>query len=327
MPAPTFTDHLKQISSANIHDSYSAPTERSLKLMQGLANLLLQLDPDGNLPRANNNNPTPNLYHMLQSHGTVQFQMRVDLAFGATTQLAQMLQQIESLPQDQASLNRNIEALSHRADLFFSAWDYLLPALQASVGNTSAATQRAKEEAEQHTKAIKELLHDSQEAAKRIGAGEHAKQFSVLADQYKKLAQRWQYGTFGMVALFIAIVILTGYWTISIHENEYGKLVQVVVGKVLALGVLYYMVVFFARCYRANAHLEAVNRHRATALQIFKTFADAAGDDQTKNAILLETTRSIYAHTSTGFLSGEDPSSPIQIVEILKALGPNKNQQ
>jgi hypothetical protein len=103
-------------------------------------------------------------------------------------------------------------------------------------------------------------------------------------------------------------------------------LVQIVVGKLLGLGVLYYLLVLAARSYRANAHLAAVNRHRATALQVFSTFADSSSDEQTKNAVLLETTRCIYSHTSTGFLSGEEPSSPVQVVEILKALAPNQSR-
>jgi hypothetical protein len=69
-------------------------------------------------------------------------------------------------------------------------------------------------------------------------------------------------------------------------------------------------------------HQAVTNRHRALSLQTFQAFSAAASDDETRNAVLTETTRSIFASTASGYIdteSGQD--SPMKIVEISRTLG------
>ena len=79
-----------------------------------------------------------------------------------------------------------------------------------------------------------------------------------------------------------------------------------------------YLTVWAARNYRAHRHLQVVNEHRQKALTTFDMFAAAAKDEATKNFVLVEVTRCIFAPTSTGY-SGEEPAGPAdRIIEIVK---------
>jgi hypothetical protein len=322
---PSITDTLKSLESATVYEKFDDIIKRYSQLIGKFAGFLLTLNPEGVLPHLNTQNW--NTFAQLRTDGNISLQDRTGHAYFCTRQLAQFSGQLAGPPTDQQRRNAIQDSFSISASEFLAAWGILVPVLQADSGaGAIARTREALDEVQNIRKSMATLLSDSQEAAKSIGAGRHAEAFKMLSDQYKKNAAFWLRWTVVIVVVFSILVIASGIWTFSIPKDDPGRLVQVVVGKVVLLGVLYYLLVLFARSYRANAHLAAVNLHRATALQIFATFADATADEQTKNAILLETTRSIYSHTSTGFLVGEDPSSPVQIVEILKALGPKQSQ-
>ena len=77
-----------------------------------------------------------------------------------------------------------------------------------------------------------------------------------------------------------------------------------------------------AKIYRAYRHNCTINTHRQNALMTFEMFTNAAKDEQTKNAVLLQATQSIFSPQPTGYLSGdsEQGSNP-QILEIIKNIG------
>lgn len=58
----------------------------------------------------------------------------------------------------------------------------------------------------------------------------------------------------------------------------------------------------------------------ANALKTFQAFIKAASDDGTRDAVLLETTRSIFALSPTGYLdTGEPSSEPVsKLMEIVR---------
>lgn len=61
-----------------------------------------------------------------------------------------------------------------------------------------------------------------------------------------------------------------------------------------------------------------MNRHRAIALGTFETFVAGTSDDVTKNAILMEATRSIFAPVQTGYVAGDDDNSIGRVVEVVE---------
>ena len=68
-------------------------------------------------------------------------------------------------------------------------------------------------------------------------------------------------------------------------------------------------------------HQYTINKHRALSLQTFQAFVGATNDPRTKDAVLLEATRAVFANTATGFAeSGSSSDSGIQFVEIGKTV-------
>ena len=73
--------------------------------------------------------------------------------------------------------------------------------------------------------------------------------------------------------------------------------------------------------YKTNKHQESVNKHRANALKTFQAFVEATNDPTVRDAVLMETTRSIFAFTPSGYLSESDrgPDAGSRVVEVIKA--------
>jgi hypothetical protein len=85
--------------------------------------------------------------------------------------------------------------------------------------------------------------------------------------------------------------------------------------------VLLFGLAFSGRQFVASRHNETVNRHRQNALQTFETFVQGAGDPETKDAVLMEATRSIFASQPTGFLRNEgERDSPSTAIEVVRKI-------
>jgi anti-sigma28 factor (negative regulator of flagellin synthesis) len=99
------------------------------------------------------------------------------------------------------------------------------------------------------------------------------------------------------------------------------KIVQFTITKIVVLSALFYGLSITNRNYKAHKHNGIMNKHRQNALSTFEIFSKAASaDDQTKNAILLETTHSIFSNQQTAYLKSEGNSdSSNKIIEIIKS--------
>jgi hypothetical protein len=124
-----------------------------------------------------------------------------------------------------------------------------------------------------------------------------------------------------------------GYATYSfgyqLHEAAQSaptaKLVTLAVARVIVISILSTAILFCVRNYSAARHNFVINRHRQNALSTFETFVKASRDDQTKDAVLLQATRSIFTPQVSGYLKTEtEAPSPNQIIEIMRNLTSSK---
>ena len=107
-----------------------------------------------------------------------------------------------------------------------------------------------------------------------------------------------------------------------------GEIVRGIGGRFAVLTLLAFALGFTVRQYTSSKHNETVNTHRQNALLTFETFVSAADDQDTKDAVLLEATRSIFAPQSSGFLrSGREPDSPSTMVEVIRRIGSGSPSQ
>ncbi len=89
--------------------------------------------------------------------------------------------------------------------------------------------------------------------------------------------------------------------------------------KLAFLSVLYFAMVFTGRAFRASMHNYTVNRHRFKALNTFELFVKGSeGNQETKNAVLLQATGAIFAPQKTGYLSGDkgDAGTTVNLLDM-----------
>lgn len=108
----------------------------------------------------------------------------------------------------------------------------------------------------------------------------------------------------------------SGWWTDS------GN-VEHLIGRFVILSLLLYAISFTARNYNSMRHNHIVNKHRANSMRTFQTFVEAAGGDtETKNAVLIQATQSIFSAQASGYSHKEsNPEPQPKIIEILSSLG------
>lgn len=173
-------------------------------------------------------------------------------------------------------------------------------------------------------------LEQVRRAAAEVGVAQHAVHFRDEAASHLARSKSWLWATTMLAATALA---LSG-WTVYYYARTAIDLttsqsLQLAISKVILFSLLYFGIVWSARMYRSQWHNHVVNKHRQNALSTFETFVKAASDDQTKNAVLIQATNSIFAPQATGFVSHEgDATASPQILEIVRgAIGEKGRSQ
>lgn len=151
-----------------------------------------------------------------------------------------------------------------------------------------------------------------------------ARQSTVFENQARKnrITARCWLGAVVTIALLSGITIWSLLYSWAPSAATTGEVVREVGGRFAALTLLAFILGFTIRQYAASKHNETVNVHRQNALQTFELFVSAADDQETKDAVLLEATRAIFAPQSSGFLrNGREPDSPSTMVEVIRRIG------
>ncbi len=165
-------------------------------------------------------------------------------------------------------------------------------------------------------------LQKVRQAAAEVGVAQHATHFQLEAKNHSETAAKWLIAT--IVAGFITVV--WGIFSFKFHPVPMSspptttELVESFASKLMVLSVLYYVLVWAGKNYGAHRHNFVVNKHRQNALSTFETFVKAAGEDiDTKNAVLLQATQSIFSSQSSGYINRDnDQESPNKIIEIMR---------
>lgn len=165
-------------------------------------------------------------------------------------------------------------------------------------------------------------LAQVQRAAAQVGVAQHAVHFKDEADEHLKQSQYWLLATglLGFATAAFGAFSLYYYQTTGISLTT-AQSIQLAISKLVVFSVLYFAAIWSGKTYRAKWHNYVVNKHRQNALITFETFVKAAGDEQTKNAVLLQATQSIFLPQNSGFAGrdSEGNTSP-QVLEIVRGI-------
>ena len=183
-------------------------------------------------------------------------------------------------------------------------------------------------------KELEAIVSAARDAAGTVGVGAHAGHFREAADEHEKAAHHWLWAT-GIAATVAVIAAAYNYAEALRPGASDGSasgpvlgaayITQLVTAKLILFSLLASAVIWCGRVSLSQKHKKVLDRHHPNALSSFETFVAASGsDEQTKNAVLLEATRSIFAPQPTGYNSAEaENSGPTQMLEIMRTLPGN----
>lgn len=227
-------------------------------------------------------------------------------------------------------------------DSYFSVVLPVLTYLAYDGINKNSYNQEAQEKLAEMDVAIKEVISKGEEAAgqaqiklqeaqsilselKRVsaetGVAKHSTHFEDEAKTHSETALKWLLFT---IALGIVTMFITFKFNIKVDTDTSKTIdiVHAVTSKLMILSVLYYVLVWSGKNYSAHRHNFVVNKHRQNALKTFETFVKAAEDIDTKNAVLLQATQSIFSAQPSGYIVKDaEQDSPNKIIEIMRSAG------
>jgi ElaB/YqjD/DUF883 family membrane-anchored ribosome-binding protein len=187
---------------------------------------------------------------------------------------------------------------------------------QKTAVSSQLATVRAELEAS---------LEQVRKAAAEAGVSMNAKYFDDEAKEFKTQARKWFWLLLALVVVLFSYAVAGGAVLdlIGLSPLPTGNGVldgaKLVSQRALLAFVLIFSVVWASKNYSAARHNEVVNRHRRNSLGSFETLVKSASDLQTKNAVLIQATQSIFSPQATGFVKndGEDASST-KVLEVFR---------
>jgi len=194
-----------------------------------------------------------------------------------------------------------------------------ITALTAAVNKSEKLINDATESMMKKTEEIDEIIVRAREASASAGAAVFTADFKEESEKLSKKATGWLVVTALLAVVTIAVSVVTWFW--SRAGLDQGQIWQALGSKFVTLSILITGTLWCGRIYKALMHQSTINKHRALSLQTFQAFSAATSDEQTKNAVLIETTRSIFANVPTGYISakGTGDSDP-KFIEIAKFL-------
>lgn len=197
-----------------------------------------------------------------------------------------------------------------------------IDALTQSVRDATGILNDAKTDVDNRKKEIAGIVTAAREASASAGVGVFTSDFDGRAKDLEIEAGRWlSYAV--KLAVVTLVAAMASYFLPIAKDASNAQIFQHMSSKLVVLLVLITATVWCGRIYKAIKHQATVNSHRANALKTFQAFAKAASDDNTRDAVLLETTRSIFALSPSGYLEASDPTSdsPTKVMEIFKGAG------
>jgi len=189
--------------------------------------------------------------------------------------------------------------------------------LNKTVAESSKLLTTAKADVKKKQGEIDQIITAAREASATVGVGHFTADFLSEADGQRKNADTWLKATVSMALL----TLIAAGGSMFYHPSlEASQLIQMTSSKLILLGLLFTATVWCGKLYKAAKHLEAVNKHRSNALKTFQAFTNAANDTSMKDAVLMETTKSIFALMPSGYLDvdGSHSDSGIKVVEVVK---------
>lgn len=205
--------------------------------------------------------------------------------------------------------------------LFFQVEDATegLKKIRESQGHVDNALASFLKKADDGQTQIENAVTAAKEVAGMAGVGHFTEDFANEAKTHNTAAIKWLVAT--VVFAVAAGSVAYHFGTAQQVPEEVAAILQYTTMRIVILGLLFTGTIWCGRMYKTNKHQESINKHRANALQTFQAFVEATDDPAIRDAVLMETTRSIFTIAPSGYLGEIDksPDAGSRIVEVIKA--------
>jgi len=184
--------------------------------------------------------------------------------------------------------------------------------MQEAQNDVAFQAQEFKKLIEQHTNTANQIVE-------KFGMQKYAKVFIDESLSFGKSAKSWL--NWSLLALGFTITISIVLLSLSSGITDSSQLIHFTITKIVILTACFFGVSICFKNYRAQKHNEILNKHRHNALVTFEAFTAGKEDEQTKNAVLLAATQTIFGNQQTGYSNADssDSDMPTRIIEIMKA--------
>lgn len=173
-------------------------------------------------------------------------------------------------------------------------------------------------------KDIEEIVVRAREASAGAGVAVFTKDFENESNNAANSAGRWLKATVAFAALTLAIPAYVYFFEDSLPTDK-GQLISKLASKVVAISILFTATMWCGKIYKSMRHLSILNRHRAIGIRTFRAFSAAASDARTKDAVLMETTHSIFSNSATGLINDPANDAEPNIIQIAGKVMDNAN--
>ncbi|MCF6216983.1 MAG: hypothetical protein L3J58_12540 [Emcibacter sp.] len=222
----------------------------------------------------------------------------------------------------------------------YAPWLPFLAYRRGDIKDSLVNLQKAIDEAQQELRTAKEytknkktevdtIVDAAKTAAAEVGVQSFTQDFDGQATDAKDAAKKWLMAS----GIFAALTLLASILFISLFAPEEGSststIIQISLSKIVSIGILFTATLWCGKIYKALKHQQAVNSHKAHALKTFQAFVEASNDPTIRDAVLMETTRSIFSIGASGYLeAGQNStvSSPT-VIEVIKGVSETSSQK
>lgn len=182
-----------------------------------------------------------------------------------------------------------------------------------------------KETANKNKEESKAILDAMREASASAGVATFNADFDEAAKERQPAINFWGRWLLGLSCVTIIVALWSAYYAFNRIAEVNSATISFMVSKLVVIAILLSATLWCGKMYKAEKHQQAINRYKANALRTFQAFIKATDDEQTRNAVLLETTRAIFGNYNTGYLvNNQQNDAPIKILETIKSFSVNK---
>jgi hypothetical protein len=170
-------------------------------------------------------------------------------------------------------------------------------------------------------KEVEELRDAAKKATQEIGVSKYERVFGDEANSHATAARWWLAATILLAAGTVSFAwgLYQSSWHLAATLTPTQSL-HLAIGKIVILSILISAILWSGRGYRSNRHNAVINKHRQNALRTFDTFVKSATDEQTKSAVLLQTTHCIFSPQNSGYASHDGDGNYPPLTDLLKHL-------